>query len=38
MELVESPSMGIFKTHLDAYLCDLRGETALAGGLDSKIS
>ena len=22
-EAVESPSMEIFKTHLDAYLCDL---------------
>ena len=22
-EVVESPSMKIFKTHLDAYLCDL---------------
>ena len=29
-EVVESPSMEIFKTHLDTYLC----EPALARGLD----
>ena len=31
-EVVESPSLEIFKSRLDAYLCDLVWGTALAGG------
>ena len=30
VEVVESPSMEIFKAHLDVYLCDLCQGTALA--------
>jgi len=30
-EVVESPSTEIFKTHLDAFLCNLLWLTALAG-------
>ena len=38
-EVVESPSMEVFKTHLDAYLCHLLcRDPALAGGLDWVIS
>jgi len=34
-EVVESPSLEIFKTRLDAVLCSLAvGDPALAGGLD----
>ena len=34
-EVVESPSMRVFETHLDAYLCNLLQGTALAGRFDS---
>jgi len=37
-EVVESPSMEIFKTYLDVYLCDLLWGAALEGGLDLMIS
>jgi len=34
-EVVESPSLEIFKTHLDKVMCNLLlGDPALAGGLD----
>ena len=32
-EIVESPSMEIFKTYLDAYLCDLLQGTCFSRGL-----
>ena len=32
MEDVERPSLEIFKTHLDAYLCDLLYGTCLSWG------
>jgi len=35
---VEAPSMDIFKTHLDAYLCDLSHGTCFAGVLDLMLS
>ena len=31
-EVVESPSLEIFKTHLDTFLCNILQGTALAGG------
>ena len=37
-EVVESPSMEIFKTYLDVYLCDLLRGAALEVGLDLMIS
>ena len=37
-EVVDSPSLEIFKTHLDAYLCSLLQGACFAGGLDSMIS
>ena len=37
-EVVESPSLEIFKTCLDAYLCDLVWGSCFGRGLDSMIS
>ena len=37
-EIMESPSMETFKTHLDAYLCDLLQGTCFSRGLGSVIS
>ena len=37
-EVVDSPSLKIFKTCLDAYLCSLLWGACCAGGLDSMIS
>ena len=37
-EVVESPSLVIFKTHLDTFLCDLLQETCCSRGLDSVVS
>ena len=33
-EAVESPSLETYKTHLDAYLCNLALGACFAGGLD----
>jgi len=37
-EVVESLSMAVFKTHLDAYLCNLLQGTCFGRGLGSVIS
>ena len=37
-ELVESPSMEIFKTHPDKYLCDLLWGTYFFRGLDLMVT
>ena len=37
-ETVESPSLEIFKIHLDAYLCNLLQQTCFSRGLDLMIS
>ena len=37
-EVVDSPSLEIFKTHLETYLCSLLLGACCAGGLDSMIS
>ena len=37
-EAVESPSLGIFKTCLDAYLCNLLSGTCFSRQLGSMIS